>query len=624
MIVFFTFSGQYADAQHDADSLTNILITFNLKNNLTVNKTAFNDSILDLFHKTEPTYKNDILPADLGNIGSAYISEIFFNRPDFYNRNFFFNLPYYSYLKNSENVLFYNTRRPYTSIKHTTSSKILDLQTIDFIHTQNINPNWNIGIRYNFISSLGQYLSEKKGLNSVGITTNYTKNKYSVYVSYIFNNLKTENSGGYNDTLGFDVKVPEPFLKNSGTLLYNQEFSVTQKYNFGKYKNLSYRDTIIKVPEPKISLSHNILFSRRYHLYKDEIEPENNYFRYNYLQNSFSNDSAAIQSMVNKIRLGSEEIFEEKYKFGFSAVYTNDWYRIYNFKDYIILQNNKTFFDNQFSGELYTINNKYLNAQLTGNYYFSGYRKNDFQVSTIVSKNIFKNKISSVLLFKGTYSDYTADYFETFYYSNHYIWENIFIPVKRTDFIFEYKLKKYNFNLNFKSGSIKNYIYYDINAVPVQFDSIINILSATADKTFKLHRITFVNKIIWQHSSEDNIISIPQLTIYHSSYVKLLYKNSLLIHLGFDVYYSTAYKAYNFNPAIGQFYFINNTKRLAGNYPYITVFANFKIKKNVLLFFKVSNLASGIISKDALPFYIIHYPIGGRMFKFGVKWTFKN
>ncbi len=622
--IFFLSLKQSAVAQHDADSLTNILLTFNLKDNFTTVNTAFNDSSLSFFHRAEPTYNNSILSADLGNIGSAYISEIYFKRPDFYKRLFSFNFPYDTYLKKSDNIIYYNTRRPYTSIMHTTSSKVLDLQTIDFIHTQNINPDWNIGIRYNFSSSLGQYLSEKKGLNSVGLTTNYTKNRYSLYASYIFNKFNLENSGGYNDSLGFDIKVPEPFLKNSNTILYNQELSVTQKYNFGKFKNLSYKDTIIKVPEPKISLSHNLLVSRRYRLYTDENEGDNSFYFYNYYQKNFSYDSVAVQSLSNKIRFGSEEIFEQKNKFGFSLILNNNWYKLYNFKDYIFLQNTRTFIENQIKGNIHTINLKSLNIEFSGNYYFSGYRKNDFRISTNLSKTLFKNKFRSLISLHAKYTEMKPDFFENTLYSNHYIWENNYQAQKKLVGKLNWGIGKIALNFKLNSAIIKNYLYYDINSSPAQYDSSLTIISASLEKTFNLKRIIFENKIVWQQSSNDDILSLPKIAAYHSTYFILHYQNSLLIHLGFDIYYSTSYKAYNFNPAAGQFYFINNTKKLAGNYPYTTIFANLKIKKNVLLFFKFSNLGSGIISKDVLPFYVTHYPVKGRMFKFGVKWTFKN
>ncbi|NOZ33855.1 MAG: putative porin [Chlorobi bacterium] len=624
LLIIFVWLSKYTYAQHDADSLTNILLTQNLKDNFTPKEIPFNDSILDFFHIAEPLLKNDILNADLGNIGSASISEDFFKRDDFYKRDFLFNSFFNNYIKNSENVIYFNTRRPYTSIMHTTSSKVRDLQTIDFIHTQNVNPNLNFGIQYNFISSTGQYLDQSNGLNSVGITSNYKKNKYSVFASFVTDKFKLQNSGGYIDTIGFDQTVPEHFLLNSGTILSNKELSITQKYSIGKYKNLAYKDTIIKVLEPKVSFSHNIQLSARYFLYKDQEKSANTFYIHNYYLNNFSYDSVAVKSLSNKFRFGSEEIFEKQHKLGFSFVLHNNVYKIYNFKDYITLQNTTVFLENQVIGNFYTLFNKGLNINVSGNYYFTGYRKDDYRIKTAVLKDLFQNKLKSSVLLKLTYSNMKADYFQNTYYSNHFIWENNFNSIQRADATFKFTMKYQKLNFQFKSAYIKNYIYNDISASPVQFDSSIQVFSAYAEKRFNLKRFIFENKVIWQHSSDDNIISLPQLAVYQSTYFIMHYQKALLVHAGFEVYYSTKYKSYSYNPSTGQFYFENNDKKFAGNYPYITIFANLKIKHNVLLFFKLMNISSAVIKTDILPYYVNHYPLQTLMFKFGVKWTFRN
>ncbi|MCF6183288.1 MAG: putative porin [Bacteroidales bacterium] len=623
LIIFVVFS-KYTDAQHDADSLTNILLTQNLKDNFTPKEIPFNDSILDFFHIAEPLLKKDILSADLGNIGSASISEDFFKRNDFYKRTFLFNSSFNNYILNSENVIYYNTRRPYTSIMHTTSTKVRDLQTIDFIHTQNVNPNLNFGIQYNFISSAGQYLDQSNGLNSVGITSNYKKNKYSVFAAFVTDKFKLQNSGGYIDTLGFDQTVPEHFLLNSGTILSNKELSITQKYSLGKYKNLSYKDTIIKVLEPRVSFSHNIQLSARYFLYKDQEKSENTFYIQNYYLNNFSYDSVAVQSLINRFRFGSEEVFEKQHKFGFSFMLNDNLYKIYNFKNYITLQNTAVFFENQVTGNFYTLSNKGLNINISGNYYFTGYRTNDYRIKTAVFKNLFQNKYKSAVLLKFTYSNMKADYFQNTYYSNHFIWDNNFNSIQRADATFKYTMKHQKLNFRFNSAYIKNYIYNDISASPVQVDSGIKVFSAYVEKRFNLNRIIFENKVIWQHSSDDNIISLPQLAAYQSTYFIMHYKKALLVHAGYEVYYSTKYKSYSYNPSTGQFYFENNDKKYAGNYPYITVFANLKIKHNVLLFFKLMNVSSAVVKTGILPYYVNHYPLQTLMFKFGVKWTFRN
>ncbi len=612
-----------AEAQHDADSLRNILVTLSLPDNFEEVPINYNDSILDLFHRAEPSYKNDILPADLGNIGSACISEDFFKRPDSYLTEFLFNEPFKNYILGSQNIMFYNTRRPYTSVFHTTSTKTVDLQTIDFIHTQNVNPNLNLGIQYNFISSLGQYLDQANSLNSVGITSNYKKNKYKLFVSYIFNKFKLKNSGGYIDTLGADLNVPEHYLQHSVSTLFNQEFSVTQKYILGNYKNLSYRDTIIKVPEPKFSISHNLRLARRYRVYTDEETAENNYYLNFFYKNGYTYDSVAVKSLSNSFKFESEKIFEEKHKFGFDVAIHGKLYNIYNFKNYIFEGNTNTFFENRINGNLHSDFSGKIHTEIYGDYFFGGYRSGDYRIRAKLEKTLFKDKLKSEADLKIQYTHQKPDYFINTYYSNHYIWENNFSEIDRTDLSFSYLFSYYRLKFNVNSALINNYVYYDITSMPAQADNSVSIISASAEKTFNLKRFTFINKILWEKSSDDNIISLPELSLYQSVYLKMLYNKTLLIHLGFEVYYSSEYKSFNFNPATGQFYFENNNKKLTGNYPYVTVFADMKIKRNVMLFFKFMHINS-FMNTETLPYYVTNYPLQNRLFKFGVRWTFKN
>jgi len=147
------------------------------------------------------------------------------------------------------------------------------------------------------------------------------------------------------------------------------------------------------------------------------------------------------------------------------------------------------------------------------------------------------------------------------------------------------------------------------------------VVSALAEKNFQFKRINIRNKAVWQYSSNDNIISLPVIAVYHSSYLKFNYENSLLVHLGYDVSYSTEYKAFSYKPAIGHFYFDGD--KMTGNYLNISVFVNLKIKRNVFIFLKMENITSDILT-DPFTSDISHYPIYGRIFKFGVKWMFKN
>lgn len=610
-------------SQHDADSLRNILRIWNLSQDFKEESVLHNDSSLDNFHLTGEEHKQSFLYNNLGNLASAYQPALFFNRQDAFNELFLFNQTSFIYEKNSENVKYFNTRRPYTSIFHTTSTKIKNIQTIELIHSQNINPYVNFGINYDFVSSAGEYSNQTNKINSVSLTGNISKDRYTGYFTYIYNKFNFENSGGYYpDATDINNITQIPYLSESSTSILNQEFSITQKYKFGTYKNLSYKDTIIKVLEPSVSLSYNLKLERKYRIYRDtEDENGKRYTVFNY-QSGITNDSTGYKALVNAVRFGSEEIFEKKNNMGFSLIIHSSYYQVFNFKDYISLNNKVHFFENNLSGEIYAkIFNNY-NIKLKSIYFFSGYRKNDFRTIFKISKQLLADKPASEISINTLYTNQKSDYFTGIYYSNHKIWENDFANINRLDISLGFTIPEYHLSAKFNAGFIKNYIWFGSIASPGQYTSGIHVLAFDAQKDVHFKVLNIHNNIAVQSSSNPDIISLPIFAGYHSLYFKLLIKNSLLLNIGYDIKYTTAYKALSYDPSIGQFYLENETD-MAGNYPFIGLFVNGKIKKNVFLFVHFSHFNSNLFPSTK-PVIVNDYPIYGRLFRFGVKWVFKN
>jgi len=622
-IILLTIS-KFTFAQHDADSLTNILLIWNLEDNFNKKDVKLLDSSAFTFHIINKEDKNSILNSNLGNLGSANISDIFIKREDNFNQDFSFNSPYYLFIKNSKNVNYYDTRRPFTSAMHSTSFKLNNIQTLKFTHTQNINPNFNVAVDFDYISSKGLYISQKTSINTSGITLNYKKDKYSVYTSYVLNKIENQNSGGYIDTVGSEEVFKEGFMSEAKFLIKNQELSTTQFYKFGGYKNISYNDTIIKVLEPKTSISHNINLYQKYRIYNDiEIAgsklPNPNFF----YQEGKTADSTSITGMSNKFRYASEKVFEEENKFKFDIILESDLKKYYNFKDYIILENGKTFFENNISGNITTEEILNINTSLFAKYYFSGYRQNDLRTELNLQKTINKTKNPISIHFSTQYSFYKPDYFTQNYYSNHYQWENEFENSQRLNASLNIDIPKYDMSFILASSAIKNHIFYGPISIPIQYDSTIYVFTAGIEKNFKLNMFYIKNKLFWQKSSKTNIISLPELAAYHSSFIKLDLKSNSSFFLGYEVHFSTAYKAKSFNSSIGQFYQENLDAPTIGNYPFIALFFNMKIKNNVLLSLKYEHLNSGMMSIK-YPLQINHYPVYGGLFRFSVRWTFKN
>ena len=107
-----------------------------------------------------------------------------------------------------------------------------------------------------------------------------------------------------------------------------------------------------------------------------------------------------------------------------------------------------------------------------------------------------------------------------------------------------------------------------------------------------------------------------------SSYTSFIYENNffkkaLYGQFGIDVRYCTLYLADAYMPATGQFY-LQNEKKI-GNYAYVDLFANFRIK-TFRFFLKYEHLNAGFSEKG---YYTVpHYPMAGGTFKWGIRWQF--
>ena len=88
------------------------------------------------------------------------------------------------------------------------------------------------------------------------------------------------------------------------------------------------------------------------------------------------------------------------------------------------------------------------------------------------------------------------------------------------------------------------------------------------------------------------------------------------------VRYFTKYYAPDYSPALGQYAIQAGTSRVkTGNYPIVNAYANFHLKRT-RFFVMMSHINGGSGSKEY--FLTPHYPLNGRIFRFGLSWNFYN
>ncbi len=617
--LFLLFASAKAHAQHDADTLYNVLIQYKLKQGFLVD-TAQADTSFNRFYVFKYPEKNSISGIDLGNLGSASRSNVFMDSYQTSDNEFTFLNPYSLYIANAKNNVYFNTRRPYTEVFHSMSSKVKEEQTLRFTHTQNINPLFNVGLDYHLIASLGEYPEQQVKKHSLTFHGNYEKKRYSLHAAFFYNNFKLEENGGVLDTMSqVDMNTLTTFLSGATSKMIERDVFASQKFLFGKVKKYAFLDTTTERVNAYFSIGHSLEVRRQYRLYEDAETAVKGYYQYFFLTPAITYDSVAYRHIENRISFNSERYFTKKTGIELTAGIGNVSRKYFNFVDYISY-NYLTYFSDIL---IFAEARKQLfdTWHLSGSakQFMSGYRAGDFRYLAQLTKSASD---SSRFAFDiGVMSESRAqDFFVNRYYSNHYAWDTLFAPTKTQRVELRTGFPKNSFEVRGSYTLLTDYLYYRYDAYPAQYSDNLTVLSASLRKDFHFKHLHLYNMVVWQKTSNPDILSLPEFVYYHGLAFELRYKTHLRLQFGYEVSMSSVYKNSGFNPALGQFY--NNYSESVGSYPVINAFVNAGIKKNVMLFYKMEHLNSGMI----VPLYtpVAHYPVKNRIWKIGVKWTFKN
>jgi hypothetical protein len=177
-------------------------------------------------------------------------------------------------------------------------------------------------------------------------------------------------------------------------------------------------------------------------------------------------------------------------------------------------------------------------------------------------------------------------------------------------------------NLKFNYAIINNYTDFDTTAHPSQYSSALSVAAITVSKDLRLWKFHLNSDVILQQSSNRNVLDLPFVALRSAAYFEHLFHfestgGRLYTQLGAEVLYTSGYYAYAYMPATGRYY--RQDKTLTGNYPYVNVFFNFKVKRT-RVFLMFDHVNSGLMGYDFA--MVPAYPMNTRMLRYGLSWTF--
>lgn len=376
---------------------------------------------------------------------------------------------------------------------------------------------------------------------------------------------------------------------------------------------------------PVTSFIHTLKVERSRHQFRSGSEPEG-FFPEDYkLYKNYSNDSTTAFSVKNVFGIALLEGFNKYAKAGLTA------YISHKFSRYDLM-NTDTLTDMRhiryteqeifLGGELAKREGKLLHYNVNGEVGLVDKAIGQFRVNANLDLNFRLWKDTVNFYARGYVSNTLPSFYMRHYHSNHYNWDNDNMDKEfRTRVEGELNISHWGTNLRAGVENIKNYTYFNQSALPEQNGGNIQVLSATLKQDFRLGVFHLDNEVTWQKTSNETVLPLPQLSLYHNFYILAkLAKKVLTVQLGADVRYFTKYNAPAYAPGVQQFH-LQPTDDLVeiGGYPIVNVYANLHLKRT-RIFAMMYHVNAGMGSANS--FLVPHYPINPRLFKIGVSWNF--
>ncbi len=614
------------------------------------------DTVFADFQTYNPVLKRSVSAQTLGNIGASAQSNDYFQR-SIDSKEFLFLRNYQAYQTYPQEIHFYNTTKPFTLLEYGQwfNNKPSGESWLRVFQTQNINKNLNVGFNYNSISSQGKYLSQEAKNSSLSLFTSYNADRYDLWFILGKNKSKNQENGGL--LMPTDIENPDLKPENipvwfNGTMAEtNNSFALlSHQYKFGKWVKQQEKKIIFQKFITRFTLMHTLEYSNNSR-YFHEVDP-NPSFTYNdsrgkvyfygtshapYIYGSLgttampaTQDNTGMTRVTNLFYLKGVEAPDRKYTFGKQAYIGNDLINLYMPRQESIYtpgimqppigltqSNNVT---NTFAGgSIYRTNAKFLNWNANGRFYIQGYRSGDFDLSGNIEKPIRSSKDTSFVRLTGNMTNTTPDYFYNHYYSNHFKWENNFDKTYELKVGAVYEKPYRKLKVGFKYSIVNRYMYWDETSMPAQANSEFSVAQFFVSKDFKFGPLNFLNSVLYQKSTTEKYLHIPELSTHNTLFVTGMLAKVMAVQFGLDLRYDASYYADYYSPALGMFYVQHNQK--IGDYPWLDAFVNLKLKRT-RFYVKYANLGTKFIKKG---YYTTpNYASQIATLAFGLSWSFYN
>lgn len=603
------------------------------------------DTLSQGFQIHSPAFRESMVNVQLGNIGAPWKSAMISDMPIYSRFLFTENLNYF--FAGPETWRYYNTRTPYTNLYYQYSGpKRRSEEVVGVLFTQNINKNWNAGFNYQLISSIGKYEAQKVENRHFRFFSSYSGVRYQIHGSFVYNRTDQLENGGITDE-DF-ILHPEKYkeYKQAETIPVNFysannrtdnfQLFLNQSINVGNITISSHESEPTKLPVATALHTLHIDRSRRIHNINDlnrylREDASSFYYKNIYADTLTTRDSVYYVTIKNTFQLRFNEEANSLLRFGLRVFVTNNVEKykyplqpvnFYQSTNPLMLRpeylmGDTTFTTTLIGGQIFKNEGKHFRWNAGMKLYFQGYRTGDSEITGDMLTRFRVRKDTAQLFANGGIYLVTPEFLARRYYSNHFMWNNRFNQVKTVKLRGGLEIPTRKLELSAEVRLINDYVFWNQEALPEQSSDYIKLIEVKLFKHFKLGNIHSRNTFLYQVSSNQEVIPLPDYAIYSSNYYQNTLFKVLFIQLGFDLRYTSKWFTPAYMPATGQFYL--QQVRKIGDYPYVDLFLNMQLKR-ARMFIKMDHINQGMLNNNY--FHTINYPVNPRGLRFGVSWNF--
>lgn len=629
------------------------------------------DTSMVEFYINNHALKQTINLQTLGNLGSPSQSAIYADRRN--KTNYLFFQPYQNYYRSVDEILYFNTKEPFSYIDYYGGgTHNRDNRFIDGLFTVNANAKLNFGMYGNWTKAYGSYLSQSSKFHNTGFFSSYQGGSCEYMAAISFNGFESYESGGFID----DRNVTDP--KNTGNMdpvnipvfsndnAWNKVHNWNGYFNFKKHFGVEREVLVSKdsfkyefVPVTSLIYTFNSESDwRRFYernLNVSGVSVDSFYRSYGLndklLYDSLrTSDSTRFWNMKHTVGITLNEEFNRLMKFGLAAYITFDLKKYTYLDKELSLASGPVSHYNDSLGFL--INPIYnavykkkmgLGAKLSkhsgeaitydffGEYYFLDEKEKagSLNLGGSLASRAYWGKQRVEIEANALYERACPDFYEEHYFSNHIEWNRDF-DYKNTLSV-DGTLRFPSFAFYDKLGlsatavlkNLSNYVYWDKNALPEQYDGTIQLMSLALSERACVWRFHWDNDLVFQKCSKEDILPLPSINWYSAAYLRFDHLFKVLnLQFGVDARWNSAYYAPNYLPATGQFFLQNpesESYTKYGDYLFMDAFLNFHLKR--ARFYLEMNHLNKLWTRKHNSLYMRGYAMDPSYLKFGLSIT---